>query len=786
MAPFQEPPPPPASRMKTVTISLFAISCVTLPGIVAQQAAPDQQLQPQVLLAHSSNEYGATQAREDLVEAEGRQFLASFDRQGAAIETMPMANGQSPRLELRYLGSRRGKLQDLAQPNRNPKLSDKVVRYHRDNVVETYTVSPNGFEQSFHIAQRPQGHGDLVLSIAVNGNVTAPAARSKHQALEFAIDGSRQIRYGEAIAFDRSGNRLDIATSFDGIGRIELTVPQSFLADATFPIVVDPAVGPVFIADSDFYNDTNPDVAYDLVNDRYLLVWQRQFTATTGIRAQLFNGNGVPLTSYIPLATAIGNGSPAVALCNRLTEDGFLVVWQQSDEIYGRMVSSTTGAPMAPAFGISSPAAGERDDRPTVSGPGNGAMMVGWQRTLAGDNEARGVRTREIYFPNAADPTAVNLSQVRDIQTLVSGFVRNVRLARSDVRTVVNGQTWWLNRIAWDRWWTSPAPGDFDVYTCSFRVRPITYEFAIVDPVGSVPGANSVGVNEFHCDIGSRADIHRSTDGLQYCIAWEDEGDIKAQMYDELAPVGAEIIVDDSPNFEGSPAVGAGYCEFTIGYLSITPPAEFDVDILAARVLLDGTVAINRRLIDDPGPQFQSGIAASSRPIHTVAEKQTNTSLLAWMGQTGPSGTGLNDVRARFFEPNAPSISPFGSGCSGPLGEMPFIQSGGGAPIAGNDSFELAVIGAPANSLAVLLIGDQLVTTPLPGAPGCNLYMGLPLLSALPIITDNAGNGSVPMPIPCSVPHGVILAFQWGIYTPGWNPFGWITTDNFDIRWSHL
>ena len=308
----------------------------------------------------------------------------------------------------------------------------------------------------------------------------------------------------------------------------------------------------------------------------------------------------------------------------------------------------------------------------------------------------------------------------------------------------------------------------------------------MLDSVGTVPGAGTVGDNELNCDIASRADLHQSSNGLQYCIAWEDESDVHARMYDELATIGNEITVDDGPNFEGAPAVGAGHCEFTIAYLSITPPAEFDVDILAARVLLDGTVAINRRLIDDPGPQFQSSIAASSRPIHTSSEAESNTSLLTWMGQTGPAGTGLNDVRARFFEPNAPSITPFGTTCPGPFGEMPFMMSGGGPPTAGNDDFELVVIGAPANSLAVLLIGDQLATNPIPGAPGCNLYMGLPLLNALPIITDSAGNGSVPVPIPCNIPHGVVLAFQWGIHTPGWNAFGWITTDDFDIRWSHF
>jgi hypothetical protein len=42
------------------------------------------------------------------------------------------------------------------------------------------------------------------------------------------------------------------------------------------------------------------------------------------------------------------------------------------------------------------------------------------------------------------------------------------------------------------------------------------------------------------------------------------------------------------------------------------------------------------------------------------------------------------------------------------------------------------------------------------------------------------------LPIPCSVPCGVTLAFQWGVFTPGWNNFGWIVSDDLDISWSHF
>ena len=96
----------------------------------------------------------------------------------------------------------------------------------------------------------------------------------------------------------------------------------------------------------------------------------------------------------------------------------------------------------------------------------------------------------------------------------------------------------------------------------------------------------------------------------------------------------------------------------------------------------------------------------------------------------------------------------------------------------------MRVTSTPPNSLAVLVISDQLTTSLLPGAPGCSLHAGLPLLLALPTVTNGVGTGTATVPIPCSVPPGVVLAFQWGVYTPGHNTFGWIVSSDIDVSWN--
>src|SRR5690606_36110378 len=127
-------------------------------------------------------------------------------------------------------------------------------------------------------------------------------------------------------------------------------------------------------------------------------------------------------------------------------------------------------------------------------------------------------------------------------------------------------------------------------------------------------------------------------------------------------------VAGDPANYEGMPAVGAGHCEFTVAYGELIPPAEVSVNIRAARVLLDGTVAINQRDVDVLNGPHQNNICVSSRPIQSTATMPTNTTLITWNGETGPSG-GISDIRARFFEPVQPYPSLFGTACPGPAGE---------------------------------------------------------------------------------------------------------------------
>lgn len=109
----------------------------------------------------------------------------------------------------------------------------------RGDVLERYDVRAEGIEQSFHLARRPAGAGELVIEGAITTPFTAAPVEKRHGALTFLADGRPAMRYGAAFAIDAAGRRCDVATSFDG-ERVRLHVDAAFVASALFPLTIDP------------------------------------------------------------------------------------------------------------------------------------------------------------------------------------------------------------------------------------------------------------------------------------------------------------------------------------------------------------------------------------------------------------------------------------------------------------------------------------------------------------------------------------------------------------------
>jgi hypothetical protein len=131
--------------------------------------------------------------------------------------------------------------------NHTPRLSytDYRAEYDLGEVIEAYDVRSEGLEQTFVINRRPANTGPLVVRGVVTTDLTAAPAKAAHQALEFYDhDGRHILTYGAATAIDAAGRTQPMTTSF-AEGQITLTLDAEWLAQAAFPLVVDPLVGAV-------------------------------------------------------------------------------------------------------------------------------------------------------------------------------------------------------------------------------------------------------------------------------------------------------------------------------------------------------------------------------------------------------------------------------------------------------------------------------------------------------------------------------------------------------------
>ena len=135
------------------------------------------------------------------------------------------------------------------------------AEYDLGAIVEAYDLRADGLEQTFVIANRPAQNGDLVIRGAVQSALSAKQVVPAHQALTFFDAAGRAILdYGAATAVDASGRRLAMTTGYRD-GEITLRVPAAWLAEASFPVVVDPLVTTAATLPGDLL--TNSDVLRD-------------------------------------------------------------------------------------------------------------------------------------------------------------------------------------------------------------------------------------------------------------------------------------------------------------------------------------------------------------------------------------------------------------------------------------------------------------------------------------------------------------------------------------------
>jgi len=153
------------------------------------------------------------------IEIVSRKNLETKWRSGLAVESI----------------GRNEKIVNLPK-NITPTVSGAHIEYKRGPVVEWYENRPEGLEQGFTIDKRPEGKGDLSISLRVSGDLDIELSDDHQEVFFIDASGKQVMRYGDLKVVDAHTETL---TSFF---QVSGQVVRILIDDrnAVYPIIVDP------------------------------------------------------------------------------------------------------------------------------------------------------------------------------------------------------------------------------------------------------------------------------------------------------------------------------------------------------------------------------------------------------------------------------------------------------------------------------------------------------------------------------------------------------------------
>jgi hypothetical protein len=327
--------------------------------------------------------------------------------------------------------------------------ADGALVIDRGVAVERLEQRLLGLAQSWKLAAKPAGGGDLVVRIRVDG---ATSVRSDRAGLVLSA-GSQSFRYGLATWVDARGRSFPLSPTFSG-GMIEIRVPSALVDASAFPATLDPLVS----AES-FGTPSAGAPRAAAGNSSDVTVWEDSSAAVSRIvSARVDQATGkVQLPFAIPVSGAAPAFSPAIAAA----DDRFLVAFRDdggdTNAIRARWLDAS-GRPLGDDFAVSAP--GESSDAPAVR-CGDARCVIAWHAYAAGVFQVRAAfvdRTsgavsstslstsgdRDQYAPDVAtDGTSflVTWSSSRDDSEAVAGKI--VGDVESQIVDLAAAPTWY-------------------------------------------------------------------------------------------------------------------------------------------------------------------------------------------------------------------------------------------------------------------------------------------------------------------------------------------------------
>ena len=714
----------------------------------------------------------------------GPEYSAVVDHRG--LELTPILGRRAPttqHLRLSFRGIQRGSLALPVGADQGP-LDLEGTHLERSlglGIVERFDASEAGVELSYLFPERPAGSGDLVVALGLESTFSNPRP-TPAGGLEFLLEGVGGVSIGAVTGIDADGDRAAGSLEFSQ-GELLLRLPGSFVDSADYPLVLDPLVGSSLSVAPDSFigstDDLRPDAAFDASTDQYLIVWEREISATESrIFGRRISSGGTFNNSVGQLSVVGGlnRTSRNPAVCNVNRNNKFVVVWEMSENaLFGGTSSSiqmlTLDANYGPVIQIPSAvfaSTGGTQLSPDVCGEGidAGAGVFGDFLVVWDDNANGRIAYRHYGFDNggALDSSDPVTTLVND-SSAVGFFHSDPSIARA---SGFFGKT----LVAFRR--SGPLGAD-----SSIRAQPLNI-------AGSVAGP-SVVLNQPAIGSVSRPDL----DGFEsrYVAAWEfndGSGNISIR--------GMPIFLDLS---SGTTAPGS-LAQFTStsAFSDTTKPAvgfSFGKTWIGFRSssVLTSSSSLNLRGFDSntcvacEGSFVLGSGASSSDEWIAVATPTSGGSftddrgLAIW---SAPDSSSTLDVNCQFLANNAQggSYTNLGGGC-GTTGTLNFS----GAPSIGTSWWFSSLTNLPFTTLAAFY---NLTTANSSLAIPCGACLWMPFeisgVSQVQFDQQLGGTASFASLIPCN-PNlvGANLIVQWTVVNPLASPCPGFPTLSISDRW---
>ncbi len=436
-------------------------------------------------------------------------------------------------------------------------------------VLEHCEARSAGIELAWVLSQSLPGDGSLIVDAELAGlKYAGQTERGQHFA---DAAGLARVCVGPVKVVDVSGRSWNVPTTADG-NRLRVEVPAAALAQASYPLAIDPVISPEFGMDNPVIvpsaaDQFAPRVA--VIGANYLVVWADDRNGKEDIYGARVTGAGaISDPTGIAVSTAPGNQlSPAVAADG----NNYVVVWEDhrnqavsGADIYAARV--TTNGMVLDSGGIPISTAANDQTTPAVAFNGTNYLVV-WA-----DSRALGANGSDIYAarlaPNGAvlDAGGISLS-------IATTFETSPGVAASGSSYLV---VWQDSRNA--------TTNGMDIYG------------TLVGNDGSVLNPNGIAISTATNDQVTPAVASISTN---YLVVWADSRALGSNGSDiyaaRLATNGVVLDVNGialstATTFETSPAVAANGSSYLVVWQDSRNSVSTGEDIYGTRVSAGGSV----------------------------------------------------------------------------------------------------------------------------------------------------------------------------------------------------